>query len=117
MKFLKEYIETDRIKGFIEIQNPLNIDYYYKNRIPSKFDKWLGYDCGSIRYDSTEEREYYYDGIWEESWCFIGRQKDKKYYFMCTSASYSHQDILNKVIAFNTFREATYMIAFPGRGY
>ena len=116
MKFLKEYMEDQRFKGYVEIDNPKDSDYYFNNRIQSKFDKWLGYDCGSIRYNTDEERDYY-DGIYEEAWCFVGRQPDKKYYFLCTYAPYDHKDIIGKVIAFNTFRDATYMIAFPGRGY
>lgn len=109
MKFLVESV--------VEINNPKDIDYYYDNRIQSKFDKWLGYDCGPIRYKGQEDTSYYYEGIWEESWLFVGRQQDKKYYFYLVNTDYGHRDLIGKVLAYDTFREATYDIAFPGRGY
>lgn len=116
MKFIKENIQIKEPINFIEVSDPQDSDFYFKNRIPSKFDKWLGYDCGPIRYDSTEEKDYYYDGIWHESWIFVGRQKDKRYYFLCGSSIYN-TEMEGKVISYKTFRDATYMIAFPGRGY
>jgi hypothetical protein len=39
MKFLKEYMEDQRFKGYLEIDNPKDSDYYFNNRIASKFDK------------------------------------------------------------------------------
>lgn len=101
-------------ESFEEIKD---IDYYIDNRILSKFDKWLGYDCGPIRYDPSEDKDYYYDGIWEESWTFVGRQSDKLYYFYCTSAPYNNKEMEGQVLKFKTFKEATYQIAFPGRNY
>ena len=112
-----ESLQERLIKENEEVKDTHNIDYYYDNRIQSKFDKWLGYDCGPIRH----ENKYYdceqYEGIWEESWIFVGRQEDKKYYFYLNGTDYSHRDLIGSVLKFDTFREATYMIAFPGRGY
>lgn len=94
-------------------------DDYYNNRLYSKFDKWLGYDFGGIRtfakglpeINNDEENWYLY----EETWNFIGRQKDGKYYFMCSS-SYD-KNMIGQVLSFDKFNDVAYMIMLPGRRY
>lgn len=111
MKLIKEEVQ---IKDY---------DWYINNSIPSKFDKWLGWDCGSVEYNSWEDEDNkekhpeWYEDIYEEVWHFVGRQQDRKYYFMCVSAPYGHNDRIGKTLSFNTFREGTYKIVFPGRNY
>lgn len=92
-------------------------DYIY-NRTPSKFDKWLGFDFGGIRtfakgltFEDNRDKWYYY----EETWNFVGRQKDGKYYFMCVF-SYD-EDMIGKVLSFPRFNDVAYAVALPGRSY
>ena len=115
MKLIKEDMKI--------VSNPQDEQYYYNNSIPSKFDKWLGWDCGPVEYqlwedeDNKEKHPEWYEGIYEETWNYVGRQPDGRYYFICNGAPYGHKDRIGRVISTKTFHEATYMIAFPGRGY
>lgn len=91
---------------------------YVHNRIPSKFDKWLGYDFGGIRtfakgltFDDSRDKWYYH----EEAWNFVGRQKDGKYYFMCSSSF--DDDMVDQVLSFPRFNDVAYAVALPGRSY
>lgn len=106
------------MKFLLELNESFNSDYYYKNKIPSKFDKWLDYDFGGIRtfakglkFEDSPDQWYYY----EETWNFVGRQPDGKYYFICTF-SYD-KDMIGKVLSFPRFNDVAYMVALPGRGY
>lgn len=92
-------------------------NWYYDNRIPSRFDKWLDYDFGGIRtfakglpeFDSDPDKWYYY----EEAWNFVGRQPDGRYYFRCSS-SYDRDEV-GEVLSFPRFNDVAFAVALPGR--
>lgn len=121
--FLKGLDKPITKNNYIEEEpNYLNGSDYLKedidNKIPSKFDKWLGYDFGGIRtfakgleFKDTPDNWYYY----EETWNFIGRRSDGRYYFECTF-SYD-EDMIGKILSFPRFNDVAYMVALPGRNY
>lgn len=92
--------------------NIFSAEYWYQNRIPSKFDKWLDYDFGGIRayaipFEDTPDQWYYY----EETWNYVGRQPDHKYYFRC---SYSYdRNMIGQVLSFNRFNGVARYVALP----
>lgn len=104
--------KTKQLTNFLDWSIKEDID----NKIPSKFDKWLGYDFGGIRtfakgleFKDTPDNWYYY----EETWNFIGRRSDGRYYFECTF-SYD-EDMIGKILSFPRFNDVAYMVALPGR--
>lgn len=112
-------MKIKQIKGnaiIVESDEKHDADYYYKNRIPSKFDKWLDYDFGGIRtyaipFEDDKDKWYWY----EEAWNFVGRQPDKKYYFRCSSSS--DRDMIGKVLKFDRFNDVAKYVCLPGRTY
>lgn len=91
---------------------------YLNNSIPSKFDKWLDYDFGGIRtfakgleFEDREDQWYYV----YETWNYVGRQSDKRYYFMCTRSE--DESMIGQVLSFPRFNDVAYAVALPGRGY
>lgn len=91
-------------------------EYYYRNRIPGKFDKWLDYDFGGIRtyaipFDDNPDNWYMY----EEAWNFVGKQPNGKYAFRCSS-SYDKSQI-GRVLYFDKFSDVSKHVALPGRSY
>lgn len=87
-------------------------EWYYNNRIESKFDKWLDYDFGGIRtyaipFDDDRDKSYYY----QETWNFVGRQPDGKYYFRCSQSA--DKDMIGRVLSFNRFNDVARFVALP----
>lgn len=108
------YDVTKSYKKYIieSVQEKHDADYYYDNRIQSKFDKWLDYDFGGIRtyavpFEDTPDHWYYY----EETWNYVGRQSDGKYYFRCSSSV--DKNMIGKVLAFNRFNDVARFVALP----
>lgn len=111
-----QIIKENRSLMIAESDEKHDADYYYKNRIPSKFDKWLDYDFGGIRayaipFEEDKDKWYWY----EEAWNFVGRQPDKKYYFRCSS-SYD-KDMIGNVLKFNRFNDVAKYVCLPDRAY
>lgn len=89
-----------------------------KNRVPSKFDKWIDYDFGGIRtyaipFEDIEENQ----SMYYEAWNFIGRQSDGKYAFMCTSDPYNRHQAEGMILKFDRFNDVARHVALPGRRY
>ena len=106
MKFIVEQFNSDEYNRLI------------KERITSKFDKWIDYDFGCIRtfaipFEDTEENW----SMYHETWNFIGRRPNGKYAFMCTGDRYNKHQAEGMILEFDRFNDVAKFVALPGRRY